>query len=121
MIIGIGTDIVEINRFKKACENKAFLLRCFTEDEIELINGNWSKAAGNFSVKESVSKCFGTGVAGFALKDIEVLRDSKGKPYVNLYSGALKIAESLGIKKVFVSISDTKETVVSFAVAEGEV
>lgn len=119
MIIGVGTDIVEIIRIKKACDdNEAFLLRYFTEKEIEIIKGNFSRIAGNFSVKESVSKCFGTGVSGFGLKDIEVMRDDFGKPYVNLYNGALKISNELGISNILVSISDTDNIVVSFAVAE---
>lgn len=118
MIIGIGTDIVNIDRVKKACQNKAFLLRCFTEKELEIIGENWAKAAGNFAVKEAVSKCFGTGISGFRLNEIEVLRDEKGKPFVNLYGNALTLANSLGIDNLFVSISDTDEVVIAFAVAE---
>ena len=55
------------------------------DKERELIGGHPQKAAGNFAVKEAISKVFGTGVRGFGLKDIEVLRDPRGKPYVILY------------------------------------
>ena len=60
MIIGIGTDIIEIERIKKACSREAFLLRSFTMPEREFIAGRAEKAAGNFAVKEAVSKVFDT-------------------------------------------------------------
>ena len=56
---------------------------------------------------------------GFKIREIEVLRDELGKPYVNLYGSAKLKQEELGIKAFFVSISDTKEYVSAVAVAEG--
>lgn len=49
---------------------------------------------------------------------VEVLRDPLGKPYVKLYEGAAKKAEDLGIRKIEVSISDTKDHAMAFAVGE---
>jgi holo-[acyl-carrier protein] synthase len=120
MIVGIGTDIIEIQRIKKACDKEAFFMRCFTEKERLLIGDNYSKAAGNFAVKEAVSKVFGTGVSGFALTDIEVLRDPLGKPYVNLYHNAAKIAKNNNISKLHISISNTKDYAVAYAVGESK-
>lgn len=119
MIIGIGTDIVEVSRVEKACCTPAFLTRFFTEKERELIGTKWQRAASNFAVKESVSKCFGTGFRGFGLADIEVLRDELGKPYINLYGEAKNISEKLGIKVFHVTTSNEKEYAVAFVVAEG--
>ena len=51
---------------------------------------------------------------------VEVLRDPLGKPYVELHEGAAKTAEDLGITKIEVSISDTKDHAMAFAVGEGE-
>lgn len=118
MIIGIGTDIIEISRVKKACDSKAFLLRYYTDAEIGLIGGNMARAAKNFAAKEAVSKCLGTGFSGFSPRDVEVLRDEKGRPFVNLYGEALRLSSSLGIKKIHVSLSDTDSIAVAFAVAE---
>lgn len=118
VILGIGNDVVEIKRFEELKDN--FIKRIYTEKEITASRLRPSFLAANFSVKESVSKAFGTGVRGFELKEIEVLRDELGKPYVNLYESAKKIAKDKGIKKIFVSISDTKEMVMTMAVAEGE-
>lgn len=118
MIIGIGTDLIEIERIKKACSNHVFFMRCFTEKERALIGDNVRTAAGNFAVKEAVAKAFGTGFRGFELKDIEVLRDDLGKPYVNLYGGAKKKAEELHIKSLHTSISNIKELASAYVVAE---
>ncbi len=118
MIIGIGTDLIENERVLKALENPHFIKRYFTEPEQELIQQDKRKAAGNYAVKESVAKSFGTGFRHFSLCDIEVLRDSLGKPYVNLYGEAKKIAGELGIDMIHVSITNTKENTMAFVVAE---
>ncbi|MBR0086084.1 MAG: holo-ACP synthase [Lachnospiraceae bacterium] len=120
MIIGIGTDLIETTRIKKAIGSKAFLIRCFTLKEIELIKGRESSAAGCFAAKEAVAKVFGTGFSGFRPNEIEVLRDKAGKPYVNLYGDAAKIAASLGISRIHISITDTKNHAAAFAVGEGD-
>ena len=118
MIIGIGNDLIEKSRVKKACEKDAFLSYVFTEKERELIVNKPDRAAGNWAVKEAVAKAMGTGFFGFMIRDIEVLRNELGKPYVNLYGKAKLKQEELGIKTIFVSISDTKEYVSAVAVAE---
>lgn len=120
MILGIGTDIIEIDRIKRACQGEGFLERAFTKNELSEAKGNASFLAGCFAVKEAVAKCFGTGVSGFGLTDIEALRGSKGKPYVNLYNNAKKIFEALGGTNIQVSISDTKDVAVAFAIIEGK-
>ncbi len=118
MIIGIGTDLIEIQRVEKACTKEAFLIRCFTEKERELFNGNYTKAAGNFASKEAISKVFGTGIRGFELTDIEILRDELGKPVVNLMNNAKNIAESMGIDVIHLSITNTKDYAQAFAIGE---
>ena len=120
MIVGIGTDMIEIQRIKKACEKEAFFVRCFTKRERELIDKNYARAAGNFAVKEAVSKVFGTGIKGFELIDIEVLRDELGKPYVNLYRNAFQIAQNNKIAKLHISISNTKDYALAYVIGESE-
>lgn len=119
MIIGIGTDIIEIDRIKKACDKDAFLSYTFTEKEIELIKKNPKSAAGNWCAKEALVKAFGTGFRKCKAREIEVLRNEKGAPYINLYGGARQIAESLGVTKIFVTLSDLKEMAIAFVVVEG--
>ena len=82
--------------------------------------GNASRLAGDFAVKEAVSKVFGTGFRGFGLLDIEVLRDEFGKPWVQLHGGAKKLADSLKITRIHVSITNTGSLASAYAVGEGE-
>ena len=118
MIIGIGIDTIEIKRMAKAFEKQGFANRCFTEKELFLIGSSMSKAAGNFAVKEAVSKVFGTGFRTMELHDIEVLRDEAGKPYVNLYGEAVRLAEESKINKIHISITNTSSIATAFAVGE---
>lgn len=49
MIVGIGTDLIEIARIEKACRKQAFLSRIYTEEECRLAGGSISRLAGNFA------------------------------------------------------------------------
>ncbi len=118
MIVGIGIDLIEIKRVEKACKNKTFFTRCFSIREQKLIGENYSRAAGNWAVKEAVGKVFGTGISGFELTDIEVLRDEKGRPYCELKNQALIISENLNISKLHVSITNTKEYAAAYVIGE---
>lgn len=120
MIFGIGTDMIEIERVGKACEKQAFLSRTYTEEECRQAGENVTRLAGNFAVKEAVSKAFGTGFRRFWPGDIEVLRDELGKPYVKLSGGAKAVAEELGIARIHVSISNTKDYAVAYVIAESK-
>lgn len=121
MIKGIGTDIIEIDRVEKAINRtEGFLNRYFTLNEIEMFEQkkfNPQTIAGNFSAKESISKALGTGVRGFGLKDIEILRDELGKPIVKLSEDLRKKLNILD-DKIHVSISHDKTSAISFAVIE---
>lgn len=118
MIVGIGTDLIEIDRVLKACEKEAFLNKYFTQSERKLIEKDKKKAADNFAVKEAVSKMFGTGFRGFMPIHIEVLRDALGKPYVTLYGPALDISQRLGAGTIHVSITNTAKYAQAFVVGE---
>lgn len=119
MIAGIGCDLLEIRRIGRLRE-KQYLDRIFTEEERRQADGRDSMLAGDFSVKEAVSKCFGTGVRGFSLRDIEVLRDELGKPYVRLYGGAEERYRAMKGRTLQVSLSNTGEHVMAMAVLESE-
>lgn len=121
MIIGIGTDIVEIKRIEKVMERTpSFLEKSFTNDEIIYFKSRGLKpnvVAGNFAAKEAVSKALGTGIRGFGLQDIEILRDELGKPVVNLSD---KIYELLEMKEfnIHVSISHSNDNAIAYAIME---
>ncbi|MDO5517600.1 MAG: holo-ACP synthase [Clostridium sp.] len=121
MIIGIGTDIVEINRIDNAVKRTSnFIDKVFTYKEKEYFktkNFRPEVLAGNFAAKEAVSKALGTGFRGFGLLDIEVLRDDKGKPVVSLSD---KIHNLLSINNfnIHISISHSRDNAIAYAVME---
>ena len=85
MIVGIGNDIIEIERIEKAILKEGFKNKVYTERELENIEkrGNRTETyAGIFSAKEAISKAIGTGVREFSLIDLEILNNDLGKPYV---------------------------------------
>lgn len=121
MIKGIGIDLIEIDRIKKAMEKPGFLQKYFTEAEIKMFEEQGNKAAkvaGNFSTKEAVVKVFGTGFRQARLVDIEVLRDDMGKPLVHLTGGAAAVCAKLGIDYIHASISNTDTHVTAVAIGE---
>ncbi len=115
----LGIDIIEIQRIEKLIDSKRFLNRIFTEKENKYITKKDSRlnravtAAGLFSAKEAVSKSFGTGISGFKWKDIEILHDSKGKPYAKLHGNAEKLLDDRSIE---LTISHSRETAVAQAI-----
>lgn len=114
--IGIGNDIIEINRIEKAIKKANFITKVFTENEIKLfeIKGNRAEFfAGRFAGKEAVSKALGTGFREFSLTDIEILNNELGKPYV-IFKNSI---ESYN-KKYFIdiSISHCKEYATAVAI-----
>lgn len=118
MVIGIGTDIIEVERVKKACMNPAFVKRIYTKQELELIESDKGKFVTNFTVKEAVSKMLGTGFHKITPIEIEVLREESGKPYVNLYGAAYARMKELDIDDILVSISDTKDYAVAYVIGQ---
>lgn len=114
--IGIGNDIIEINRIEKAIKKTNFITKVFTENEIKLfeIKGNRAEFfAGRFAGKEAISKALGTGFREFSLTDIEILNNELGKPYVTFKNSI----ESYN-KKYFIdiSISHCKEYATAVAI-----
>ena len=121
MIYGIGTDIVLINRIKNT---EAFAKKILSSDEL-LIWQDYSSTkqqsflAKQFACKEALSKAFGTGIRKPILfKELEILRDEKGKPYFNPLGDVKKTIINLGITKTHVSLADESEHAIAFAILE---
>lgn len=122
MILGIGIDVIEVKRIAKAVENERFLEKLYTAREIEFFQtrrGNLLSIAGNFAAKEAVAKALGTGFGAVKWTEVEVLRNAKGGPYVLLHGRALEIFEQMGGRKIWISISHSKEYAVAQAIIEG--
>lgn len=119
MIFGIGCDILEIRRIR--VDNKCFIERCFSEGEHRLFESRKNKQqciASNFAVKEAFSKALHTGIRGFRLSQVEVLRNDDGMPYINVYGDAERICRENGISSIHVSVSHTDELVTANVILE---
>lgn len=106
--MSVGIDIVEIKRIEKSIQNKAFLDKCFSKDEQDYFKSrNFAPqtVAANFAAKEAFSKAIKTGVSGFRLQDIEVLRDINGAPFIVLSGLAKEIAKEMNLGEISVSLS----------------
>jgi len=116
MIIGIGTDIIDNRRIKKTLSifGEKFTKRCFSKAEIEKSENMYHSVnsfAKKYAAKEACAKALGTGLAkGVYWKDIEILNNIYGKPFIRLHNKALnrlnKITKSKF--KIEVALSDEK-------------
>ena len=123
--LGIGVDIVQNSRIRKSITNEKFLLRIFTNDEINKSKKTKNKIAffsKRFAAKEAFSKALGTGFRmNLNFKDIEVVNDKIGKPYYVINKKITNIIEKkFKIKNFscFLSISDEKKYSTAFAIIQ---
>jgi holo-[acyl-carrier protein] synthase len=115
----VGVDIVEISRIQTALARwgERFLLRVYTPAEIALSHGRAPQLAVRFAGKEAVSKALGTGLKGVSWREIEILAEKSGKPYVRLCGRAKARAQELGLTSFAISLSHTDDLGVAFVVA----
>ena len=126
MIKGIGVDLIDKSRINaiylkhgKRFEDKIFSSQELEELSLKSQRKKISYLSNNFACKEACSKVLGTGFrSGIRFKDIEVLRDVGGSPFINLYGGASVIANELNITKIHVLITDSKDMSLAFVVGE---
>jgi holo-[acyl-carrier protein] synthase len=123
LIMGVGIDIIEIQRIADAVRRygNAFLNRIYTEAEQKycLSCGEqqvvWQRLAARFAAKEAVFKCLRVSAKDLRLKDIEILNEEKGKPFVRFHGRMGDSLQELGIQKVMVSLSHSREYAVACA------
>ena len=124
MIYGIGTDLVDLKRIKKIKSLSAFANKILGAQELaefkELKEGpNQFYLGKQFAGKEAFVKALGTGFKDPIFpKDIQILRNSLGKPEILLSAGAKSYVEGLGITKSHVSLADESNHLLAFAVLE---
>jgi holo-[acyl-carrier protein] synthase len=128
-VIGLGTDIVNINRIKKIYSKygNQFLNKILTESEKKSEKElsrfrNVSTIAKRFAAKEAISKAIGYGFSnGIHFKDIEIYNDESGKPYANLNGKAKTIVNKISKKyNIFLTLSDDKPWAVATALITSE-
>lgn len=120
-ILGIGTDICDIERIAKIIEEQGdrFLKKVFTEQEISYCRPKHNSAecfAARFAAKEAFLKALGTGLRdGLNWKDIEVINDSLGRPDLKTYK---RCAEKILNHRVLLSLSHTHKIALAMVLIE---
>lgn len=115
----VGVDIVEIARIREtfARWGDRFLKRVYTPAEVERCRGRVPELAARFAGKEAISKALGTGMRGVAWREMEILNDRRGKPYVRLHGRAAVRAAELGLTEFAISLTHERDFAVAFVVA----
>ena len=123
MLIGVGCDVIEIARVQKAIVKRSFVDRVFAPEEIAYCESRGKQAAASFAArfaaKEAVLKALGTGLRGGELTEIVITNDELGKPSVQLLGYHGQLAAKLGVKKIAISMSHSRETALAYVVMEG--
>jgi holo-[acyl-carrier protein] synthase len=122
MIVGIGIDMIEVDRVVEKIEkHKGFKEKVFSQGEIEFCEANRKSEnyAARFAAKEAFLKATGLGLMlGHELSNIEVLHDANGKPYINL-AGDFRIqAEKNGWNLIHLSLSHLREVACAVVIIE---
>ena len=124
-ILGIGIDIIEVERIQKSFEKfgERFLKRILHPNEINYCLSHRVPApflAARFAGKEAISKAFGTGIgAQLGWQDMEIGRKPSGEPFVILHEAGQKLLETRGGRTVLVSLSHTQVHAAAMAILEG--
>ncbi|MCW8333670.1 holo-ACP synthase [Vibrio sp. SCSIO 43135] len=123
-VVGLGTDIAEIERIEKALARtgEAFARRILTESEMETFTGLKQQGrflAKRFAAKEAASKALGTGIAhGVSFQDFTIANDQNGKPILSLSNKALDIAQGMKVQNIHLTISDERHYAVATVLLE---
>ncbi len=126
MIVGIGVDIAETERFEKiyARFGERIAQRILTANELREFDRRNNPAtylATRFAAKEAAAKALGTGFgSSVGYKSIEVANDKYGKPMLHFLKTASQLAHQKQVENVFVSLSDEKHYVVAMVILEGQ-
>jgi holo-[acyl-carrier protein] synthase len=125
MIIGIGVDIVEIERFRHVIERlkDRFTHRVFTPGEQQFCESHRDPAphfAARFAAKEALFKALGTGWAkGVTWLDVEVQRERQDAPVLALHGEAQRLSSGRGMQRVHLSLSHSEHWAVATVILEG--
>ncbi|HBH7894339.1 TPA: holo-ACP synthase [Vibrio vulnificus] len=123
-IVGLGTDIAEIERVEKALARSgvAFAERILSVQEMETfvsLKQQGRFLAKRFAAKEAASKALGTGIAhGVSFQDFIIKNDDNGKPYLQLAGRAAELAHQMGVCHTHLSLSDERHYAVATVIFE---
>ena len=127
MIVGVGIDDVDVERFARSLDRTPSLpVRLFTAGEREYAaraqpDTAAQRLAARFAAKEAVLKALGAGLGACGFHDIEIVRDEEsGAPAVVLHGPAAALAAARGATTLHLSLTHTETRATAFVVAEGQ-
>jgi holo-[acyl-carrier protein] synthase len=125
MVIGIGTDLIEIGRVEASIERfgERFLERVFTPGEIAYCMQKKASAesfAARFAAKEAGAKALGTGISrGVSWQEIEVRREPGERPTLHWSGRAAERAAAMGVARTELSLTHSRSMAMAVVVVEG--
>lgn len=125
MILGLGTDIIEVERIRASFTKfgERFVNRILLADEITYCLSHKDPApflAARFAAKEAISKAFGTGIgAQLSWQDMEICRKESGEPYVVLHGKGQELFAARAARRLLVSLSHTQNYATAMVILEG--
>lgn len=117
--VEVGIDSVELERVRRALDRfgDRFLRRVYTDTERIAYAGRVPELAVRFAAKEAAMKALGSGRNGVGWREIEVLSNSAGKPFLTLHGRARARADALGLRHFAISLTHSRTDAVAVVVA----
>lgn len=124
MVVGLGTDLIEIARVQQSLDRfgKRFMEKVFTDSEIAYCQRKKHAAesfASRFAAKEAAAKALGTGISrGITWREIEVRREAGEPPTLHLNGRAAERAAVMGVRNIQLSLTHSQEIAMAVVIAE---
>lgn len=122
MIIGIGIDLLEVEKIERSTQSEVYLRKVFTEHEIAdctSVANSAERFAGKFAAKEAFMKAIGKGIRQEVwFTQIEVLNRENGQPFIQANGEAQISLIELDVKNIHVSITHAKHHAAAVVVLE---
>lgn len=121
MILGIGTDIVQIARIERAIDRLGtrFVQRILCDQEISVFEKRTDRVAylaKRFAAKEAASKALGSGIGRVSWQDFSILNDDSGAPVLRLGGRAAELLRARGARQALLSLSDERDFAMAFVI-----
>lgn len=118
--VGVGVDVVDVERFTLALERHPRLAdRLFTDQERSDARSRPERLAARFAAKEAVLKTLQSGIGAAPWRSIEVRKEASGAPTIHLHGVAAELAAARGVATLHVSLSHTQMSAVAFVIGSG--
>jgi holo-[acyl-carrier protein] synthase len=125
MVLGLGSDLIEINRIQQTLDRygERFLQRVFTAGEIAYCQRKIKHAAesfaARFAAKEAAAKALGTGISrGISWREIEVRREPGERPTLSLNGRAAERAEAMGVRRMHLTLTHGRDAALAVVLIE---